>query len=634
MTTVASPADTQLETIVSNADAALLLASVISITGETERIADYAPYVTHQYVNGTMRGHLPDEKRRELDIWALDVISNLDRYSDRDPLRMDDGSFAQLASRLVGVPVGRESLPFLREQGGFTSFSATIPRTKKPRHGFKVLIIGAGMAGITMAVAAKTAGFEFEVLERNPGIGGVWWQNTYPGVGVDTHSKYYSLSFEVNAEWTNAYPQGGEFRDYLEMVAHKHGVYDRFTFGAEVDEMVWNEDEGRWRVGYTKDGERHEVTATAVVTAAGYLTRPTLPDVPGIDDFQGTSFHSADWDDDYDFTDKRVAVVGTGCTSVQIVDSLAPKIKSLTLFQRQPHWVVPPQPTTTIAEDERWLLMNVPSYSRWARLQTFIMIGDANYPAVRYDPEWAAEHDLSISEANDVGLQVALGHLNASFGDRPDLLEKLKPNFAWMGKRPVRDPGAYYSTIKKDSTTLVTSGLAGVKPEGAVDGDGNLHEVDAIIYATGFSLEYLTHWRIVGRDGQELSQVWGDTPVAYLGCQTAGFPNLFITSGPNANPSHGGGHNFCVEAVVHYIVECLQTLVEMDARSIEPSQEAQEAWIREIRELLADSVWVRETRATTYYRNSKGDILLASPLRMEEYWNRLRQPKVEDLRIV
>jgi 4-hydroxyacetophenone monooxygenase len=633
MTAVASPAESQLQPRIAAADAALLLASIVSITGESTRIEEFAPYISHEFVGGSMRGQLPAEKRALLDAWAYEVLSDLERYGDRDPLQIDDETFQQLASRLVGVPVERKSLAFLREQGGFTSFTPTIPRTKAAPDGFKVLIIGAGMAGITMAVAAKAAGFDFEVLERNPAIGGVWWQNRYPGVGVDTHSKYYSLSFEVNAEWTNAYPQGGEFREYLERVARKHGVFDKFTFGAEVDAMRWDDEAGQWHVSYNRDGRRHEAVATAVVTAAGYLTRPTLPDVPGIETFQGTSFHSAEWDDTYDFTDKRVAVIGTGCTSVQIVDSLAPSIKSLTLFQRQPHWVVPPQPATTIPEDERWMLMNVPSYSRWARLQTFITIGDANYPAVRYDPDWAAEHDLSISAANDVGLQIALGHLESSFGDRPDLKEKLRPNFAWMGKRPVRDPGAYYETIKRDSTELVTSGLASVRPEGAVDGDGNLHEVDAIVYATGFSLEYLTHWRIEGRDGQELSEVWGDTPVAYLGCQAAGFPNLFITSGPNANPSHGGGHNFCVEAVVHYVIECLQTLVEQDARSIEPTQEAQEEWIREIRALLADSVWMRETRATTYYRNSKGDILLASPLLMEDYWTRLRQPVLEHMRV-
>ncbi|MGW4340353.1 flavin-containing monooxygenase [Rhodococcus koreensis] len=632
-TAAAAPADVDLAQIVAQADPAILLASIVSITGDTSRIASFAPYLTHEIAHSAIRASLDDTRRKELNAWAIDVIGNLDAYSSRDALPLDDDSFQTLASHLTGIPIERQSIPFLREQGGFTSFSPTIPRTKSAPQGFKVLIIGAGMAGITMAAAAKTAGFDFEVLEKGAGIGGVWLQNRYPGVGVDTHSKYYSLSFEVNASWTNSYPEGAEFREYLDAVAHKHDVFDKFTFNAEVTDMEWEEEAGQWRVFYLKEGTPHETTATAVVTAAGYLTRPALPDVPGIDTFKGASFHSAEWNEAYDFTDKRVAVVGTGCTSVQIVDALAPKLRSLSLFQRQPHWVVPPAVEPTIPEAERWLLMNVPSFSRWARLHTFIVIGDVNYDAVRYDAQWAAEHDLSISEANERGRLVAQEHLEASFPDRPDLREKLQPSFAFMGKRPIRDPGAYYSTLKKDTSEVITTGLASVRPEGPVDGDGNLHEVDAIVYATGFTLEYLTHLNIVGRDGRKLSEVFGDSPEAYLGCQIPGFPNLFMTSGPNANPSHGGGHNFCVEAVVHYVVECLQTLVENDARSIEPTEESLSAWIGEVRELLADSIWMRETRATTYYRNSKGEVLLANPLRMEDYWYRLREPDLADMKI-
>lgn len=628
MTTVAAGSD--LTAIVGQADPAILLASLVSLTGDTSRINDYAPHLTHDVVDSSLRGALPAELRARLDEWAIEVIGDLNRY-DGDPLALGDAEFQQLASSLTGIPVELHSLPFLREQGGFTSFTPTVERTKRAPSDFKVLIIGAGMAGVTMAVAAKVAGFDFEVLEKNAGVGGVWWQNRYPGVGVDTHSKYYSLSFEVNAEWTNSHPQGEEFREYLDHVARKHGVFDRITFDAEVTDLIWDEAAGVWNVAYLCDGERRVTTATAVVTAAGYLTRPALPAVPGVESFKGAWFHSAEWDNSHDFAGERVAVIGTGCTSVQIVDSLAPDIKSLALFQRQPHWVVPPSVESRIPEAERWLLMNVPSYSRWARLHTFLVIGDVNYDAVRYDEDWAATHELSISEANDSGLQVAMGHLEASFGDRPDLLEKLKPNFAFMGKRPIRDPGEYYTTLKKDTTEVVSTGLAEVRPEGPVDGEGNLHEVDSIVYATGFTLEYLTHWNVEGRDGMKLQEVFGDKPVAYMGCQIPGFPNLFMTSGPNANPSHGGGHNFCVEAVVHYIVECLQTLVENDARSIEPTGVALAEWEREVRALLADSVWVRETRATTYYRNASGDVLLANPLRMEEYWTRLREPDLKDM---
>ncbi|WP_045877854.1 NAD(P)/FAD-dependent oxidoreductase [Pseudofrankia sp. DC12] len=633
MTTAASPAATGLRSIVAEADPALLLAAIVSVTGETSRIAEFAPHITNSVMNFRIVSQMPDNPRSALDDWAVRVISNLDSFRDRDPLELDDESFRELASRLVGIPVGPDSIAFLREQGGFRSLTSTVPRSRKAPEDFSVMIIGAGMAGVATSIAARQAGFRFTVLEKNDGIGGVWWQNCYPGVGVDTHSKYYSFSFAINPEWTNSYPEGDEFREYLARVAQEYGVIDHFTFGAEVTELVWDEASALWRIVYIKDGQRRETSANAVVTAAGYLSRPLLPQVPGVETFDGAWFHSAEWDSGYDFTDKRVAVVGTGCTSVQIVDRLAPRTRSLTLFQRQPHWVTPSAEGSETPESERWLLSNVPSYAQWARLHTFLVIGDVNYEMVRYDPAWAAGHDLSISAANDVGMQVALGHLESTFADRPDLIEKMKPNFAFMGKRPIRDPGAYYETLKKETSEVVASGLAEVTPRGPVDGDGNLHEVDVMVYATGFALDFLSHWTVIGRDGRKLSDVWHDRPLAYLGCQVAGFPNLFVTSGPNANPSHGGGHNFCVEAVVHYIIECLQTLVERDARTMEPTVEAQERWQKEMDEKLADSIWVRETRATTYYRNNAGDVVLANPLRMEDYWTRLRAPHLDDLEL-
>lgn len=613
---------------VASAHPALLLASMVSITGRTDRIGEFASEIKTQIANYRLETIMPEESRAKLNAWAMETLTSLDG-TDMRPL--NDESFRTLAETLCGLPVSKASVPFLRDQAGFASAVTERQAFRGVPEGFKLAIIGAGMAGVIAAVAAKNAGIDFEVLEKNPGIGGVWWDNRYPGVGVDTHSKYYSLSFAINPEWTNSYPEGDEFREYLNRVAKEHGVIDRFTFEAEVTDLVWNEDDARWEITYFKGGDKHVTTATAVLTAAGYLTRPVLPDIPGVQEFQGHWCHSANWNDGYDFTGKRVAVIGTGCTSVQIVDALAPKIQSLKLFQRQPHWVVASAEGTKIPETERWLLMNVPSYAQWARLHTFLIIGDVNYAAVRYDPEWAKDHDMSISAANDAGMQVALAHLENSFADRPDLLAKMKPNFAFMGKRPIRDPGAYYETLKKDSSQVITSGLSEVRSNGVVDGEGNFHEVDAIVYATGFALEFLSHWNIVGRDGIRLTEKWADRPSAYMGCQVPGFPNLFITSGPNANPSHGGGHNFCVEAVIHYVFETLQMMITRRLKTVEPTPEAAERWQEEIDSKLADSIWVRETRASTYYRNTRGEVVLANPLRMEDYWKLLRKPVTSDL---
>lgn len=620
-----------LASIIAAADPALLLASVVSITGRSDRIDEFARSLSYASAGMQVRADLPADLRIELNNWALSVFASLDGWVHRAPLEVPNDTFIHLASALTGMPVTQESLQFLREQGGFISTVPEAPRNSQLTNNFKVAIIGAGMAGVAMAVAAHRAGFNIEVLEKSDGIGGVWHQNRYPGVGVDTHSKYYSLSFAINRAWSNSYPEGAEFRTYLEDVARDHGVIDKFNFGAEVTSMAWNENDSRWTITYFKDGVSTQTSANVVITACGYLSRPVLPDVPGLESFAGHWSHSANWDSSYDFSDKRVAIVGTGCTSVQIVDALAPIAKSLKVFQRQPHWVTPSDNGSKISPEEQWLLQNIPTYAEWARLHTFLTIGDVNYGMVRYDSAWAEEHDVSISADNDAGMKIALGYLEASFADRPDLLQKLKPDFAFMGKRPIRDPGGYYDALKRDSTELIATGLAGVTPEGPVDGDGTLHEVDAVIYATGFALEFLSSVDIRGRAGKTLREAWKYRPIAYLGCQIPYFPNLFVTCGPNANPSHGGGHNFCVEAVMHYIIECLQTLLNAKAESIEPTTEATQRWHREVSEKLADSIWVRERRANTYYRNAKGDVVLANPFTMQEYWTRLRQPALTDL---
>lgn len=611
---------------VGGAHAAILLAALVSITGERSRIDEFAPHFGYAFGAQGMTADLPPDKRTELERWAVEVLSDEASYVGAPGPAVADETFLTLCQALVGWPQAPESLAFLREQGGFASFVPTVPRTKAPPADFKVVIIGAGMAGINMAIAAQRAGFGYVILEKKDGLGGVWWQNRYPGVGVDTPSRYYSFSFEVNPQWTLSYPLGGEYLDYLQRVADKYGITDRFEFGADVEELVWDESQSVWHVGYRQHGERAEMTANAVVTAAGFLTNNQLPDVPGIETFGGDWWHSAEWRDDVDLTGKRVAVVGTGCTSVQVVDAIAPKVAHLTVFQRQPHWVTPSAGSAELPATERWLLLNVPTYANWARLHTFLPIGDAGYDAVRWDEEWAKDHDMSISESNHVRLQVGLEYLERSFADRPDLKEKLTPSFAFMGKRPIRDPGSYYETLKRDTTDLVTSGLREVVPEGIVDDDGTLHEVDVIVYATGFTLEYLSSWTIVGRDGQKLTDKWDGSPLAYNGALVPGFPNLFITSGPHSSAAHGGGHNFTVEAMVHYIVECLQTVVETGAHYLEVTDDAYERWRAEVYEAMADTVWARELRATTYYRNTKGEVILASPFRMEDYWNRLREP--------
>lgn len=641
MTEVAS-AEAEAAQHLRGANPAVLCAALATITGDIDRARQFLPDLTHSWqTKVVIAAELPPDRREELDRWALEVLSDLEAnqagqaYAG-DSSNMTDQAFCEFAGGLVGQMLGFSIAPqsarFLKEQAGFVDFVQPAGNTNPsgPQYG-TLLIIGAGMSGIAAGIAAEKLGVPYLILEKGNDLGGIWATNRYPGIGVDTPGPYYSFSFEVNDRWSGAFPAGDEYLDYIHRVADKYGVTKNIVFGADVSELAWDEATAQWQVNYEVDGSEKQRSARFVMTASGYLTRTHLPEAPGLESFSGHWFHSARWDHDYDFSGKRLAVVGTGCTSVQIVDAMIDEVSSLTLIQRQPHWVMPPSPAK-FDETELWLNKHVPEYARWSRLAVYLAIGDVGYPVTRYDEEWAAEHDLSISYANDMVLQVCMGHLQSSFAERPDLLERMTPNYAPFGKRIIRDPGGYYDALTRNKAT-VASGLSHVVPEGVVDEDGTLHEVDVIVYATGFHLDFLNLMDITGRDGAKLDERWGDSPVAYNGCMVPDFPNLFITSGPHANPSHGGGHNFMVEATVHYVFEAIKTLTEAGASTIEPTEAALDKWKAEVDAELADSIWIREKRATTYYRNARGEVLLASPFTMEEVWNRLRSPVLEDIAI-
>ncbi|MGW4479436.1 flavin-containing monooxygenase [Rhodococcus triatomae] len=620
----------ELEEHLNGANPGTLLASLVTLTADCKRYERLAKALTYRSGAAGITSILPKQEWSELRAWALEVLTQ-PMAQAADTTDLSDDLFARLCSTLVGFEVAETSAPFLRAQGGFTPFVENVPRTRKAPSGFKIAIIGAGMSGIAMAVAAQHRGIDYMILERGDDVGGVWQQNTYPGVGVDTPSAFYSFSFEINPDWTHPFPEGDQYLRYLARIADKYAVRERVRFGAEVEALEWEGGQSRWAITYSTSEGRVTTHANAVVSAAGYLTCPQFPDVDGMATFTGDSWHSSQWRHDVDLTGRRVAVVGTGCTSVQVVDAIADQAANITVFQRQPHWVVPSAGKEGYSEAHRWLTNNIPSYAQWVRLLAFLPSSDVNYEVSRYDETWASEHDLSISRTNDELLQVCLAYLNETFDDRPDLKAQLTPSFAPWGKRIIRDPGRYFDTLKKESTALATAGIKQIVPDGIIDGNGVLHDVDVIVYATGFNLNYLSQWTIKGADGTDLGEVWRDRPVAYNGCLVPKFPNLFITSGPNASPGHGAGHTFMVETVVQYITESLQTLFDKNAASIEVTERAHSKWRDEIDTALADSVWVRETGATTYYRNAAGDVVLANPFRFEDSWARLRRPNLDDV---
>ena len=606
-------------------DAGVLVAVLAQLTGDPAVIDRFASKISFTPDPPEQAGATDPETAEAL---ADAVITALQTPRPVGALAADDPElFARIAPLALGTEVGEEYVELLLEQGGFHASQPVLPRTAALPAGFMVVIIGAGIAGMTAALACADAGIRYEIIDRNDDVGGTWYTAVYPGIGVDTPSAYYSLSRDINGDWTSYYPQGREYQAYLESVADKNNLRQHTCFGTEVDALRWDDERGEWEVHTIGPGGVRAVKrANVVIPAAGYLNRPRWPDLAGRDTFAGISIHSAEWNPDLDLAGKRVAVVGAGCTAVQIVDACVDDVAHLTVFQRQPHWVAPRKRLSDdVPEHRRWLNTHIPFYANWNRLKSFWGTADNNYPVIVRDPEWAASH-LSISPANDVLLQMCLQYIDRIFGAGSKLAKKVTPDFAPYGKRIIRDPGGYYAALTRPHVDVEGDEPASVNADGIVTRDGRQIDLDVIVYATGYHLDFLSTMDIRGRDGVALSQVWGDSPSAYRGGTVPGFPNLFISSAPNYSPGHGAGHNFGVEVMVHYVMECLQLMALRGARTIEVTPDAFTRYVDDVDRTMAGTVWCHTPTAHTYYRSAGGRIVTAFPFRLVDIWQSHRAP--------
>ena len=507
----------------------------------------------------------------------------------------------------------------------------TLPRTVPIPETMTVAIIGAGIAGINAALAAAEEGVSYEVFDRNHEVGGTWLTTRYPGIGVDTPSAYYSLSRELNPEWSNYYPQGAEYQAYLVALADKHRLREHTRFNTEVQALWWDDDQQHWQIhSVTGDGVREISHARVVVTAAGYLNRPRWPDLTGRDTFGGVSVHSALWDPELDLTGKRVAIIGAGCTAVQIVDACVDQVEHLTVFQRQPHWVAPRKRLSDdVPSHRRYLGRHLPHYVNWHRLKSYWATADNNYPIILVDPQWSQSH-LSTSPANDVLLQMCQQYIDDTFGAGSELAKKVTPDFAPYGKRIIRDPGGYYAALTREHVDVEASEPAAVDETGILTENGRHIDLDVIVYATGYHLDFLSTIDICGRGGKRLADEWGESPRAYRGGTVPGFPNLFITSAPNYSPGHGAGANFSMEVLGHYIIECLQLMALRGASTIEVTEQAYRDYVAAIDDAMAGTVWCHTPNAHTYYRSGSGRVVVATPFRLVDLWHQHRAPVESD----
>lgn len=494
--------------------------------------------------------------------------------------------------------------------------------TDKPDH--EVLIIGAGFSGIGAAIGLDRAGVpDYRIIEAGDGVGGTWHWNTYPGIAVDIPSFSYQFSFEQSTQWSRTYAPGRELKNYAEHCVDKYGLRSRIQFGTKVVSAEFDEERDVWRVQLQPPhGPGGPVTARFLINASGALTTPKLPDIDGVDTFAGVTMHTARWDHSQDLTGKRVAVIGTGASAVQVIPEIAPKVASLTVFQRTPIWCFP-KADLPLPAPIRWA-MRVPGGMALQRLASQAYV-EATFPI-------AAQYFTVFPLAKQME-SAGRAYLRRQVHD-PVVRDQLTPRYAVGCKRPGFH-NTYLSTFNRDNVRLVVDPIERISPTGVVTADETSHEVDVLILATGFKVmdsDSIPTFAVTGAGGQSLSRFWDEHRLqAYEGVSIPGFPNLFSVFGPYGYV--GSSYFALIEAQTHHIVRCLTRARRRGATRVEISEAANARYFAEMMSKRHRQVFWQDScqLANSYYFDKNGDVPLRPTTTVEAYW-RSRRFDLDDYR--
>jgi cation diffusion facilitator CzcD-associated flavoprotein CzcO len=478
----------------------------------------------------------------------------------------------------------------------------------------RVLIVGAGFGGVAAAIELRRHGIEdVTILEKAPDFGGTWFYNSYPGCACDVPSQLYSFSFAQRRDWSRLCSPQGEILDYLHAVARDLGIDRLIKTDTLVTGCRWEDAACRWSIT-TQAGDVYE--ADAVIIATGQLHQPSIPAIPGTDSFAGHSFHSARWDHSYDVSGKRVAVVGTGASAVQFVPEIAERAQELTVFQRTGNWFLPRR-NRRYPRLLKALIEHVPGIQAFRRWFMF---------------EYCEALTLAIRHPRTFG---RLLHLRSALFMRsqlrdPELRRRVWPDYTFGCKRVLFSSG-YLATLGRPGVEVVTEPIDHMRPDGIVTADGRVHEVDCVIWGTGFkTMQFMFPLEIVGAEGRNLRAAWADGAHAHLGMTVPGFPSMFVMYGPNTNTS-GGSIIFYEEAQATYIRQALQHLQHNGGGGIEVRPEVEAAADRELQGRFAGTAW---TRCESWYRDASGRIVTNWPGYMREYLDQTRNFAPSDFRLI
>jgi 4-hydroxyacetophenone monooxygenase len=605
-----------------------LLMVLVQLTGDHRWIRD--PYRPSRAggMGDNDSGGLDPAVQAEIRAAALAAIT---QWHDGAPVALPEPEPALLVEMLswaMGETVPPEYGRMTGAQLGLQQAEATTPL--QVPDGFHVLIIGGGVSGMCAAVSLQRAGVPFTILEKHTTVGGVWWENRYPGAGVDTPNHLYSYSF-APYDWTQYFALRDELHAYLEHVADQFQLRPSIRFGTEVRSATYDVAEQRWVVQVCNaDGEDETLHAPMVFSAIGIFNPLKVPDIAGLDTFAGQSFHTGQWPADIDLTGKRVAIIGNGASAMQVGPEIQDIVQSLTIFQRSPQWAAPFEHFRKPVPDSlRFLLREVPLYRAWYRVRLGWTFNDRVHPALQKDPSW--QHpERSLNAINDAHREFFTRYIRNEVGERTDLLEAIVPTYPPFGKRMLMDNG-WYRMLTNERVELVTDSVASIGPDRVITNDGREFEADVLVLATGFDvLRFISTYEITGRSGRTLRETWDDDNAkAYLGLAMPDFPNLFVLYGPNTQPGHGGSLIFVIEMQLRYIMDLMRQMFDNDIAVVECRQDVHDDYNAEVDRAHENMVWTHPGMQT-YYRNARGRVVVNMPYRNVDMFERTLHADLAD----
>ena len=571
-----------------------------------------------------VQGYMSEEDKDKARALALSIIGD---YRDRgcpEPKPVDPVMLKQMMDWIAVAEVPDEYVPMMLEEmelDGNDARDDDLKSSPAARADFPVIVIGCGESGLLAAIRLQQAGIPYTVIEKNAGVGGTWWENSYPGARVDVGNHFYCYSFEPSDHWTEYFARQPELQSYFSDVMHRHGVQQRVRFSTEVVSAVWEDD--AWTVTVRNaNGYNETLRARAVISAVGQLNAPYIPDIPGADSFTGPAFHTARWDHSTDLTGKNVVMIGAGASGFQVAPAIADTVGRLTIFQRTAQWMFPnPNYHEAVGPGVRWALKHLPFYGRWYRFLIFWPGCDSGLAAAKVDPEWP-DQQSAVSAANDMARMMFTEWITSQCGGDEELIAKVVPDYPATGKRTLQDNGSWLATLRRDNVDLVRCGIDRIEAGAVVDNDGVRHPAEVLLYATGFRVnDFLSSLHVTGRDGVDLHEIWETRPAAYLGITIPGFPNFFCMYGPGTNLASGGSLIFHSECQMRYIMSALDLLIASGKAALEPRAEVCDNWYERTQAEMTTMVWSQPSIAHSFYKNADGVVNSLSPWRLVDYWS-------------